>query len=71
MGKKHRCVGGCNNDQRYPDLVVKRSHVSELIWHRCPKGVTLSELWRERVSKGRKDFKPGLHVHDSMFEPLR
>ena len=28
MGKKHRCcVGGCNNDQRYPDLVVKRSHV--------------------------------------------
>ena len=63
MGKKHHCwVGGCNNDQRYPDLVVKRSHVSELIWHRWPKGEALSELWRKSVSKGRKNFKPGPYM---------
>ena len=63
MGKKNRCcVGGCNNDQRYPDLAIKRSHVSELIWHRWPKGEALSELWRKSVSKGRKNFKPGPYM---------
>ena len=55
MGKKHRCwVGGCNNDQRYPDLVVKRSHVSELIWHRWPKGEPYQSFWENAYRKGTK-----------------
>lgn len=35
---------GCNIDKRVPDLVVKRSHVSEMTWHRWPIDKALSEL---------------------------
>ena len=35
MGKNDRCcVGSCNNDKRYPDKIVKRSHVEILRLHR-------------------------------------
>ena len=55
MGKKHRCwVGGSNNDQRYPYLVVKRSHVSELIWHQWPKGEPYESFWENAYRKGTK-----------------
>ena len=35
----YRCgVGSCNNDNRYPEKIVKRGHVEgELRWHYFPK----------------------------------
>ena len=31
------CVGFCDNDKRFPNLLVVRSHVKELKFHRWPK----------------------------------
>ena len=70
MGKKYHCwVGGSNNDQRYPDLVGKRSYVSELIWHRWLKGEPYESFWENAYRKGTKISSRS--VHNSMFEPLR
>ena len=53
------CVGFCDNDKRFPNLVVVRSHVKELKFHRWPKDPNLAELWRKQVAKGRSDnFNP-------------
>ena len=47
MTKNNRCcVDGCDNDQRYPERVVKRSHVSKMVWHLWPKDIALSERWK-------------------------
>ena len=63
MTKNNRCcVGGCDNDQRYPERVVKRSHVSKMVWHLWPKDKALSERWKKRVAKGRENFEPGLYM---------
>jgi len=51
----HRsCVGGCNNDSRYPEKILKRGHVTgDLTWHyfsRDPKGrARLDEKHFERT----------------------
>ena len=48
MVKNARCaVGYCDNDKRYPELQVKRSHVEKLIFHRWPKDPALAEIWRK------------------------
>ena len=53
------CVGFCDNDKRFPNLLVVRSHVKELKFHRWPKDPNLAELWRKQVAKGRSDnFNP-------------
>ena len=40
----------CDNDKRYPDYIVKRSHDK-----------TLAEIWRKQVAKSRSDsFNPAL-----------
>ena len=63
MTKNNRCcVGGCDNDQRYPERVVKRSHVSKMVWHLWPKDKALSEPWKKRLAKGRENFEPGLYM---------
>ena len=31
------CVGGCNNDSRYPEKLVVKSHVTQLKFHYFPK----------------------------------
>ena len=49
------CVGFCDNDKRFPNLLVVRSHVKELKVHRWPKDSNLAELWRKQVAKGRSD----------------
>ena len=53
------CVGFCDNDKRFPNLLVVRSHVKELKFHRWPKDPNLAELWRKQVAKVRSDnFNP-------------
>ena len=51
------CVGGCNNDSRYPDKIVKRSHVKELKFHHFPKDESVKrQLWKEQVDKDLDGF---------------
>ena len=50
------CVGGCNNDSRYPDKIVKRSHVKELKFHPFPKDESKRQLWKEQVDKDLDGF---------------
>ena len=49
------CVGFYDNDKRFPNLLVVRSHVKELKFHRWSKDPNLAELWRKQVEKGRND----------------
>ena len=56
------CVGGCNNDSRYKDKIIKRSHVNgELRWHYFPKDREKREQWRKNVSKGLVGFVASDH----------
>ena len=50
------CVGGCNNDSKYLDKIVKRSHVKELKFHHFPKDESKRQLWKEQVDKGLDEF---------------
>ena len=50
------CVGGCNNDSRYPDRLIKRSHVTTLKFHYFPKDEEKRLLWVKEVEKGLVDF---------------
>ena len=51
------CVGGCDNDSRYPEKIVKRGHVEgELRWHHILKDPKKREEWTEQISKGLKNF---------------
>ena len=51
------CVGGCDNDSRYPDKIVKRGHVEgELRWHYLPKNPERRAEWTEQISKGLETF---------------
>ena len=51
------CVGGCDNDSRYPDKIVKRSNVKELKFHYFPKDPEKRKLWVKEVEKGLIDFQ--------------
>ena len=53
------CVGGCNNDRRYPERYVIRSHVNKLGFHKPSKSEDVIRSWCIQVQKGRKDFKIG------------
>ena len=56
MPKNGRCeVGYCDNDKRYPEYVLQRSHVSELVFHKWPKDPNLAETWRKQVVKSSSD----------------
>ena len=56
MSNYRCCVGGCNNDSRYPDKIVKRSHVKELKFHHFLKDESKRQLWKEQVDKGLDGF---------------
>ena len=51
------CVGGCNNDRRYPEKWLIHSHVGRLSFHK-PNNQMI-EAWSRQVQKGRKDFAIG------------
>jgi hypothetical protein len=63
MGKGDRCcVGGCSNDRRYPDAIVKQGHVHLLQFHHAPVQEKKPELWtawEKQVAKGRENFSLG------------
>ena len=67
MPKNARCaVGCCDNDKRYPEHLVKRSHVEELVFHKWPKNEHLAGIWLKQLKKGRSDElarKERLFVH--------
>ncbi|XP_071177782.1 uncharacterized protein [Mytilus edulis] len=57
MGGGDRCsIGICDNDRRYPDKLVKRSHVSNLQFHSLPKDPQLSKLWHDKIRQGRQNY---------------
>jgi len=60
MPQHARCsVGFCDNDARYPELLIVRSHVKDLKFHRWPRDSKLAEIWSKQVAKGRSDdFNP-------------
>ena len=39
------CVGGCDNDTRYPERIIKRGHVQELKFHHFPKDPEKRTVW--------------------------
>ena len=56
------CVGGCDNDSRYPDKIVKLGHVEgELRWHYIPKDPDTRKKWADQISKGLENFKASDH----------
>ena len=51
------CVGGCDNERRYPEKWLIHSHVGRLSFHK-PNNQMI-EAWSRQVQKGRKDFAIG------------
>ena len=51
------CVGGCNNDSRYPEKLVVKSHVTQLKFHYFPKNGAKRAKWVAQISKGLVGFK--------------
>ena len=60
MPSDARCaVGCCDNDNRYPNNLVTRSHVQKLIFYKWPKDEKLADIWKKQVKKSRSDdFNP-------------
>ena len=56
------CVGGCNNDSRYPNRQVKRIHVKhDLKFHYFPKDSSKRIEWVKQVSRGLHNFVASGH----------
>ena len=56
------CVSGCNNDSRYPNRQVKRSHVKhDLKFHYFPKDPIKRIEWVKQVSGGLHNFVASDH----------
>lgn len=52
------CVGGCNNDNRWPEKMIKRGHVKDdLKFHYITKDPVKRKIWETNIGKGRTDFK--------------
>ena len=63
MAGGDRCtVGGCNNDRRYKDKQILRSHVTHLQFHVMPLNEEIRNKWIKSIKKGRANFAPGKHV---------
>ena len=74
MGKHGRCcVGGCNNDKRYSDKYVIRSHVTDLKFHIIPSDLNKRQIWEKQIGKGRKGFQIGksMHVCSNHFQDAK
>lgn len=59
------CVGGCNNDNWYPQKYVIRSHVhqlqnGQLKFHYMTRDTEKRKIWEKNISKGR-DFEAKDH----------
>ena len=68
MGGGDRCsVGVCNNDRRYPEKILVRSHVSNFQFHGSPKAQKLRQLG---MTKSDKVDKIILKVPMSKYVPI-
>ena len=57
MGGGDRCsVGVCNNDRRYPEQILVRSHVSNFLFHGLPKDQKLRQIWHDKIRQGRYNY---------------
>lgn len=58
MGKHTRCViGVCDNDNRYPERMIKHSNVKgNIVMHSLPKDKDVRAAWVHQILKGRKDI---------------
>ena len=56
MPNERCCVGGCNNDKRYPNDYVMRSHVSNLRFHYFPQDTEIRKKWDTNISRGLVNF---------------
>ena len=71
MGGHDRCcVGPCNNDKRFPNRMVVRGHVHQVLFHRFPKDEKEKNIWVQQISRGRVNFVagPGARVCSNHFE---
>ena len=60
MGKSdHCCVGGCSNTRSQSNLIVKRSHVTEMQWFGVNQSEEKRKVWESQIGKGRLNFKMG------------
>lgn len=67
MGGGDRCsIGVCNNDRRYPEKILVRSHVSNFQFHGLPKDQKLRQIW----PKSDKVDKIILKVPMSKYVPI-
>lgn len=52
------CIGGCDNDNRWPQKIIKRGHVQgEMKFHHMTKDPAKRKIWEANISKGRLGFK--------------
>ena len=60
MGGGDRCsVGVCNNDRRYPEKILVRSHVSNFQFHGLPKDKKLRQI---KIRQGRQNYNESTYV---------
>ena len=63
MGGGDRCsVGVCNNDRRYPEKIIVRSHVSNFQFHGLPKYKKLRQIWHDKIRQGRQNYYESAYV---------
>ena len=74
MPKNARCaVGYCNNDKRYPEYFVQRSHIEKLLFRKWPKNEHLAGIWLKQLKQGRSDEfnpAPGNGRNVCLFKPF-
>ena len=59
MGKHDRCcIGGCNNDKRYPN-----NFVTDLKFNITPSDTVKRQIWEKQIGKGREGFNTGASMH--------
>jgi hypothetical protein len=57
MGGGDRCsICVCNNDRRYPEKILVRSHVSNFQFHGLPKDQKLRQIWDDKIRQGRQNY---------------
>jgi hypothetical protein len=64
MGGGGRCsIGVCNNDRRYPEKILVRSHVSNFQFHGLlSKDQKLRQIWHDKIRQGRQNYIESAYV---------
>jgi hypothetical protein len=63
MSGDDRCsIGVCNNDRRYPEKILVRSHVSKFQFHGLPKDPKLRQIWHDKIRQGRHNYIESAYI---------